>query len=67
MICPAYGGWAAYKAFGRNPGRYRINSVVDVNNLISVKSGFSVGSYDLGEYMALLFFVKQKKERAIQA
>lgn len=57
---------AAYKAFGRNPGRYRvsseallrrvrrgdelyhINSVVDVNNLISVKSGLSVGSYDIG-------------------
>ena len=54
-----------YKAFGRNPGRYRvssealmrrvrrsdplyrINSVVDVNNLISVQSGLSVGSYDL--------------------
>ena len=59
------GSRAAYKAFGRNPGRYRvssealirrvrrgdalyrINSVVDVNNLISVKSGLSVGSYDL--------------------
>lgn len=54
-----------YKAFGRNPGRYRvssealmrrvrrsdplyrINSVVDVNNLISVQSSLSVGSYDL--------------------
>ena len=50
------GSRAVYKAFGRNPGRYRvssealirrirrgdelyrINSVVDVNNLISVKS-----------------------------
>jgi len=60
------GSRAAYKAFGRNPGRYRvssealirrirrgdelyrINSVVDVNNLISVESGLSVGSYDLG-------------------
>lgn len=60
------GSRAAYKAFGRNPGRYRvsseslirrvrrgdelyhINSVVDVNNLISVTSGLSVGSYDLG-------------------
>lgn len=60
------GSRAAYKAFGRNPGRYRvsseslirrvrrgdelyhINSVVDVNNLISVQSGLSVGSYDLG-------------------
>lgn len=59
------GSRAAYKAFGRNPGRYRvssealirrvrrgdelyhINSVVDVNNLLSVKSGLSVGSYDL--------------------
>lgn len=59
------GSRAVYKAFGRNPGRYRvsseallrrvrrgdelyhINSVVDVNNLISVESGLSVGSYDL--------------------
>ncbi len=59
------GSRAAYKAFGRNPSRYRVssealirrirrgdelyhvNSVVDVNNLISVKSGLSVGSYDL--------------------
>lgn len=59
------GSRAAYKAFGRNPGRYRVssealirrirrgddlyrvNSVVDVNNLISVESGLSVGSYDL--------------------
>ncbi len=59
------GSRAAYKAFGRNPGRYRvsseallrrvkrgdelyhINSVVDVNNLISVRSGLSAGSYDL--------------------
>jgi len=61
------GSRAAYKAFGRNPGRYRvssealirrvrrgdelyhINSVVDVNNLLSVKSGLSVGSYDLAK------------------
>ena len=60
------GSRAAYKAFGRNPGRYRvssesllrrvrrgdalyrINSVVDVNNLVSLQSGMSVGSYDLG-------------------
>lgn len=59
------GSRAAYKAFGRNPGRYRVssealirrirrgdelyhvNSVVDVNNMISVESGLSVGSYDL--------------------
>lgn len=58
------GSRAAYKAFGRNPDRYRvsseallrrvrrgdalyqINSVVDVNNLISIQSGLSVGAYD---------------------
>ncbi len=55
---------AAYKAFGKDPSRYRVssealirrigqgkglyevNTVVDANNLISVESGFSVGSYD---------------------
>ena len=31
----------------RNDELYHINSVVDVNNLISVESGLSVGSYDL--------------------
>lgn len=56
---------AAYKAFGKDPGRYRIssealyrrirqgkdlyriNSVVDANNLASLETGFSIGSYDL--------------------
>lgn len=56
---------AAYKAFGKDPNRYRVssealirrigqgkglykvNTVVDVNNLISIESGFSVGSYDV--------------------
>lgn len=55
---------AAYKAFGKDPSRYRVssealirrigqgkglyevNTVVDTNNLISIESGFSVGSYD---------------------
>lgn len=55
---------AAYKAFGKDPSRYRVssealirrigqgkglyevNTVVDVNNLISVEFGFSVGSYN---------------------
>jgi len=70
------GSRLAYKAFGRNPGRYRvssealirrlrrgdelyhINSVVDVNNLISVKSGLSVGSYDLGHVQGPVVFRK---------
>jgi len=28
-------------------GLYQVNSVVDINNLVSIESGFSVGSYDL--------------------
>ena len=66
------GSRAAYKAFGRNPGRYRvsseallrrvrrgddlyhINSVVDVNNLISIESGLSVGSYDLAHTQGII-------------
>ena len=73
------GSRAAYKAFGRNPGRYRvsseslirrvrrgdelyhINSVVDVNNLISVKSGLSVGSYDLGQIHGAIMLRKAEK------
>ena len=70
------GSRAAYKAFGRDPGRYRvsseslirrvrrgdalyhINTVVDVNNLISVKSGLSVGSYDLAKVRGPVRFRK---------
>lgn len=58
-------GRSAYKAFGANPGRYRIssealyrrlrqgkalytvNALVDTNNVISLETGFSLGSYDM--------------------
>ena len=73
------GSRAAYKAFGRNPGRYRvsseallrrirrgdalyhINSVVDVNNLISVESGLSVGSYDIARIEGPITLRKAEK------
>ena len=55
---------SAFKAFGMDPGRwrvssealyrrvrqgkelYQINSVVDANNVLSLETGFSLGSYD---------------------
>ena len=37
---------ALYRRVRQGRELYRINSVVDVNNLISIESGFSVGSYD---------------------
>lgn len=33
----------------KNSGLYHINNVVEINNLISVSSGYSIGSYDLRE------------------
>lgn len=65
---------SAYKAFGKDPSRYRVssealirrigqgkglyevNTVVDVNNLISIESGFSAGSYDLANIEDSLVF-----------
>jgi len=73
------GSREVYKAFGRNPGRYRvssealirrirrgdelyhINSVVDVNNLISIESGLSVGSYDLAHTHGAITLRKAEK------
>lgn len=73
------GSRLAYKAFGRNPGRYRVsseallrrvrrgdelyhvNSVVDVNNLISIESGLSVGSYDLAKVHGPILLRKAEK------
>lgn len=64
----------AYKAFGKDPSRYRVssealvrrigqgkglyevNTVVDVNNLISIESRFSVGSYDAAKIADELVF-----------
>lgn len=74
------GSRAAYKAFGRNPGKYRvsseslirrirrgdelyhINSVVDVNNLISIESGLSVGSYDFAHIHGTITLRKAEKD-----
>lgn len=42
----------------RNDELYHINSVVDVNNLISVESGLSVDSYDLENIHGDIIFRK---------
>ncbi|MDO5813644.1 MAG: phenylalanine--tRNA ligase beta subunit-related protein [Bacillota bacterium] len=40
---------ALLRRIRRGDDLYHINSIVDVNNLISIKSGLSVGSYDLNK------------------
>lgn len=75
---------AAYKAFGKDPSRYRVssealirrigqgkglyevNTVVDVNNLISIESGFSAGSYDVEKLGERLVFRIGKKGETYQ-
>ena len=37
---------ALVRRIGQGKGLYEVNTVVDVNNLISIETGFSVGSYD---------------------
>ena len=37
-------------------GLYRINNVVDTNNLISIETGYSVGSYDLDKLQGIINF-----------
>ncbi len=37
-------------------GLYKINNVVDTNNLISIETGYSVGSYDLGNLQGSINF-----------
>lgn len=57
----------AYKAFGKDPSRYRVsseslirriyqkkdlfrvNTIVDTNNLVSIETGLSVGTYDINK------------------
>ena len=75
---------AAYRAFGKDPSRYRVssealirrigqgkglyevNTVVDVNNLISIESGFSAGSYDVEKLGDRLVFRIGKKGETYQ-
>ena len=47
---------ALIRRIGQGKGLYEVNTVVDVNNLISIESGFSVGSYDCSKIADQLIF-----------
>ena len=49
-------GKAPVLGIGQGKGLYEVNTVVDVNNLISIESGFSVGSYDAARMREDLVF-----------
>ncbi len=47
---------ALVRRIGQGKGLYEVNTVVDVNNLVSIESGFSVGSYDTSKIEDELVF-----------
>ena len=47
---------ALIRRIGQGKGLYEVNTVVDANNLISIRSGFSVGSYDVSRLGEQLVF-----------
>ncbi len=48
-------------------GLYRINNVVDTTNLISLKTGFSIGAYDLSTLVPPIIFRKGGTDEGYKA
>ncbi len=48
-------------------GLYRINNVVDTNNLISLKTGFSIGTYDMATLVPPITFRKGGMDEGYKA
>lgn len=46
----------------KNTGLYHINNVIEINNYISVSSGYSIGSYDLNELHGSVQLQRAKKD-----
>lgn len=57
---------ALIRRIGQGKGLYEVNTVVDVNNLISIESGFSAGSYDVEKLGDRLVFRIGKKGETYQ-
>lgn len=47
---------ALYRRIARGLGLYKVNNVVDINNLISLESAYSVGTYDLDKLSGEIHF-----------
>ncbi|WP_455538546.1 B3/B4 domain-containing protein [Terrisporobacter sp.] len=47
---------ALYRRIARGLGLYKVNNVVDINNLISLNSAYSVGTYDLDKLSGDIHF-----------
>lgn len=43
-------------------GLYRINNIVDINNLVSISTGYSIGSYDVENLNGEIIWKKAEKD-----
>ncbi|MEL6962862.1 MAG: phenylalanine--tRNA ligase beta subunit-related protein [Pseudomonadota bacterium] len=58
---------ALMRRLTQGKGIYRINNVVDTNNLISLKTGFSIGAYDAKSIEAPVVFRKGETDEGYKA
>jgi DNA/RNA-binding domain of Phe-tRNA-synthetase-like protein len=58
---------ALIRRLTQGKGLYRINNVVDTNNLISLKTGFSIGTYDLESLEPPIIFRQGETDEGYKA
>jgi len=84
QLPPIKQGRKAYKAFGKDPARYRlaseallrrilkgkgmyfVNNIVEINNLVSIESGFPICAFDLEKVHNPINFRIGKKDEPYQ-
>ena len=49
---------AMLRRIANKKGLYRVNNVVDVNNIMSITTGYSIGSYDMDKLQGNIYFDK---------
>lgn len=49
---------AMLRRIAKKKGLYRVNNVVDINNIMSITTGYSIGSYDLDKLHGNVYFDK---------
>jgi DNA/RNA-binding domain of Phe-tRNA-synthetase-like protein len=59
-------GEALLRRVAQGKGLFRVNNVVDVNNLLSLETGFSIGTYDLAKLQPPVAFRRGRAGEAYE-
>lgn len=57
---------AMCRRISKERGLYYINNVVDINNYLSIKTGYSMGTYDLGQLQGDILWARSPEGTAYQ-